>query len=81
MQKRRDAEQMPVNSATTDVREQVAHMLGRGTGLTDREQLAHMADELVRDALLKRRRGAWYEVVARVLIRNSPAGSGSRRRA
>ena len=44
-------------------REQVAHMLGRGTGLTDREHLASMAWALVRDGLLKRRRGGWYEVV------------------
>ena len=34
-------------------RERVAHMLGRGPGLTDREHLASMADELVRDGLLK----------------------------
>jgi hypothetical protein len=44
-------------------RERVAHMLGRGTGLTDREHLAQMADALVRDGLLTRRRGGWYEVL------------------
>jgi hypothetical protein len=44
-------------------RERVAHMLGRGTGLTDREHLAQMADALVRDGLLRRRRGGWYDVV------------------
>ena len=46
-------------------REQVAHMMRRGTGLTDSDQLAHMAEALVRDGLLKRRRGGWYEVIVK----------------
>ncbi len=45
-------------------REQLAYMLGRGTGLTDREHLASMVWTLVRDGLLTRRRGGWYEVLA-----------------
>ena len=31
--------------------------------MTDREHLAAMAQALVRDGLLKRRRGGWYEVL------------------
>jgi hypothetical protein len=41
--------------------------------MTDREQLAAMAQALVRDGVLKRRRGGWYEVLINVHLLPEPA--------